>query len=44
MLLFKIFNVDVLEVLWQLALYTMIDGPETSNIHKINQYDDVMAR
>jgi hypothetical protein len=42
-----------LEVLWQLALYSMIDRPETNNIYKINQtkqqieefqYDDAMAR
>jgi hypothetical protein len=48
LLLLKIFKVDVLEILWQLALYTMIDRPETSNTHKINQteefqYDDAMA-
>jgi hypothetical protein len=52
-LLFKIFKIEVLEILWQLALYAMIDRPETRNIHKINQteqqieefqYDDTMAR
>jgi hypothetical protein len=37
LLLLKIFKVDVLEILWQLALYTMIDRPETRNTHKINQ-------
>jgi hypothetical protein len=37
LLLLDIFKVDVLEVLRQLALYTMIDMPETRNIHKINQ-------
>jgi hypothetical protein len=33
----KIFKVDVFEILWQLALYAMIDRLETSNIYKINQ-------
>jgi hypothetical protein len=37
LLLLKIFKVDVLEVLWQLILYVMIDKPKTSNTHKINQ-------
>jgi hypothetical protein len=37
LLLFKVFKVDVLKVLWQLALYAMIDIPKTSNIHEINQ-------
>jgi hypothetical protein len=37
LLLLDIFKVDVLKVLRQLALYTMIDMPETRNIHKINQ-------
>jgi hypothetical protein len=53
LLLLKIFKVDVLEILWQLALYAMINRLETSNIHKINQtkqqikefkYDDAMTR
>jgi hypothetical protein len=53
LLLLEVFKVDVLEILWQLALYAMMDRPETSNIHKINQteqqteefqYDDAMAR
>jgi hypothetical protein len=53
LLLLELFEVDVLEVLRQLAFYAMIDRPETNNIHKINQteqkieefqYDDVMAR
>jgi hypothetical protein len=52
-LLFKIFKIEVLEILRQLALYAMIDRPETRNIHKIYQteqqieefqYDDTMAR
>jgi hypothetical protein len=37
LLLLKVFEVDVLEVLHQLALYLTIDRPETRNIHKINQ-------
>jgi hypothetical protein len=53
LLLLKIFKVDVLEILWQLALYATINRLETSNIHKINQtkqqikefkYDDAMTR
>jgi predicted YcjX-like family ATPase len=49
----KIFKVEVLEILRQLALYAMIDRPEISNIQKINQteqqieefqYDDAMVR
>jgi hypothetical protein len=49
LLLFKVFKVDVLKVLWQLARYAVIDIPKTSNIHEINQteefqYDDAMAR
>jgi hypothetical protein len=39
MLLLKVFEVDVLEVLWQLALYAMIDMPETSKRTKINKTD-----
>jgi hypothetical protein len=53
LLLLKIFKVDVLEILWQLALYATINRLETSNIHKINQtkqqikefkYDDAKTR
>jgi hypothetical protein len=53
LLLLKIFKVDVLEILRQLALYATLHRPETSNIHKINQteqqtvefqYDDLMHR
>jgi hypothetical protein len=29
LLLLEVFEVDVLDVLWQLALYTTIDRPET---------------
>jgi hypothetical protein len=52
LLLLKIFKIEVLEILWQLALYVMIDRPETGNIQKINQieqltedfqYDDAVA-
>jgi amino acid permease len=32
LLLLKIFKINVLEVLWQLALYATIGSPETSNI------------
>jgi hypothetical protein len=35
--MFVVFEVDVLEVLHLLALYSTIGRPETSNIHKINQ-------
>jgi hypothetical protein len=53
LLLLKIFKVEVLQILQQLALYATIDRPETNNIHKINQteqqieefhYTDAMAR
>jgi hypothetical protein len=39
MLLIKVFEVDVLEVLWQLAIYAMIDMPETRKRTKINKTD-----
>jgi hypothetical protein len=53
LLLLKIFKVETLQILRQLALYAMIDRPKTNNIYKINQtkqqieefqYDDAMAR
>jgi hypothetical protein len=37
LLLLEVFEVDILEVLHRLALYSMIGRPETSNIHTINQ-------
>jgi hypothetical protein len=37
LLLLDIFNVEVLEILRQLALYVMIDRPEISNATRINQ-------
>jgi hypothetical protein len=37
LLLLEVFEVDVLEVLHQLALYSMIGRSEISNIPKINQ-------
>jgi hypothetical protein len=37
LLLLKIFKVDVLEILQQLALHATIDRLEINNIHKINQ-------
>jgi hypothetical protein len=40
LLLLEVFEVDVLEVLHRLALYSMIGRPETSNIHKINQIEE----
>jgi hypothetical protein len=36
-LLLGVFKVDVLEILYRLALYLTIGTPETSNIHKINK-------
>jgi hypothetical protein len=30
LLLLKAFEVDILEILWKLALYAMIDKPETT--------------
>jgi hypothetical protein len=39
LLLLKIFKVDILEILQQLALYVTIDRPKTSNIHEINQIE-----
>jgi hypothetical protein len=40
LLLLEVFEVDVLEVLHRLALYSMIGRPETSKIHKINQIEE----
>jgi hypothetical protein len=37
LLVLEAFEVDVLEILHQLALYLMIGRPEISNIHKINK-------
>jgi hypothetical protein len=37
LLLLEIFKVKVLEILWQLTLYAMIDRPKTNNTTKINQ-------
>jgi hypothetical protein len=37
LLLLKVFEVEVLEILHRFFLYSTIDRPETSNIHKINQ-------
>jgi hypothetical protein len=37
LLLLEVLEVDVLEDLHRLALYSMIGRLETSNIHKINQ-------
>jgi hypothetical protein len=36
LLLLDAFEVDVLEILWQLVLYATIDKLETSNTHEIN--------
>jgi hypothetical protein len=36
-LLLEVFEVEVLEILHRLALYSTIGRLETSNIHKINQ-------
>jgi hypothetical protein len=53
LLLLDVFEVDALEILWQLILYVMIDKLETSNTHEINnteqqtgefQQYDAMAR
>ncbi len=53
LLLLGVFKVDVLKILHELALYSKIGRPETSNIHKINkivqqtedyQQYDAMAR
>jgi hypothetical protein len=35
--LLYIFKLEVFKILHGLALYSMIDRPETSSIHKINQ-------
>jgi hypothetical protein len=37
LLLLEDFDVEVLEILHQLTLYSTIGRPETSNIRKINQ-------
>jgi hypothetical protein len=38
-MLLEVFEVDVLKVLWQLALYAMIDRPKANNTTKINQIE-----
>jgi hypothetical protein len=37
LLLLEVFEVDILKILRQLALYAMIDRPETSKRTKINK-------
>jgi hypothetical protein len=37
LLVLEVFEVDVLKILYQLALYLTIGRPETRNIHKINK-------
>jgi hypothetical protein len=37
LLLLKVFEVDVLKILWQLAFYAMIDKPEINNTTRINE-------
>jgi hypothetical protein len=37
LLVLEVFEVDVLKILYRLALYLTIGRPETSNIHKINK-------
>jgi hypothetical protein len=37
LLLLEVFEVEVLEIVRQLALYSTIGRPERSNIHKINK-------
>jgi hypothetical protein len=53
LLLLEVFEVEVLEILHRLTLYSMIGRPETNNIRKINQTEqqteeyqqyDAMAR
>jgi hypothetical protein len=37
--LLEIFKVEVLEILRQLAIYVMIDRPETNNTTRINKIE-----
>jgi hypothetical protein len=37
LLLLNIFKVEVLEILWQLTFYVMIDKPEINNTTRINE-------
>jgi hypothetical protein len=39
-LLLEIFKVEVMEILWQLALYVAIDRLEINNTTKINQIEE----
>jgi hypothetical protein len=39
LLLLEVFEVEVMEILHRLALYSTIGRPETSNIRKINQIE-----
>jgi hypothetical protein len=40
LLLLEIFKVEVMEILWQLALYATIDRLEINNTTKINQIEE----
>jgi hypothetical protein len=44
LLLLKVFEVDVLEVLRQLAFYATIDRPEANNTTKINQTEQQIGQ
>jgi hypothetical protein len=37
LLLLEVFEFDVLEILWQLAFYVMIDRPKINNTRRINE-------
>jgi hypothetical protein len=37
LLMLKVFEVDVLEVLWRFTLYSTISRPETNKENKINK-------
>jgi hypothetical protein len=39
LLLLEVFEVEVLEILHRVALFSTIGRPKTSNIHKINQIE-----
>jgi hypothetical protein len=36
-LAFEVFEVNVMEILWQLSFYAMIDRPEINNTTRINE-------
>jgi hypothetical protein len=42
LLLLEVFEVDVLEILWLVAFYVMIDRSEINNTKRINEMENMM--